>query len=96
MSQESKLIKNTAIYSIGSLSSKILAYVMVLVYSRYIMPESMGYYDVIMTTISLLYPVVSLELVEGIYRFIIDPAGAKWEAVIATSYKVILINTLIA
>lgn len=95
MSQESKLIKNTAIYSIGSLSSKILAYVMVLVYSRYIMPESMGYYDVVMTTISLIYPVVTLELVEGIYRFVIDPAGVKREVVIATSYKVILINTLV-
>ena len=45
MSREKALIKKTAIYAIGNLGSKILAYIMVLVYSYYISTDDMGYYD---------------------------------------------------
>ena len=41
----SKLASNTVIYAIGNFGTKILSYVMVLVYSYYITPEELGYYD---------------------------------------------------
>ena len=44
MSQEGQLAKNTIIYAIGNFSSKVLGYIMILVYSYYLHSEELGYY----------------------------------------------------
>ena len=72
MKSSSKLAKNTAIYAIGNFGTKILSYVMVLVYSYYITPEELGYYDVVLTTISMIQPLVIFQLNDGVFRFLIE------------------------
>ena len=39
MSRERDILKNTAIYAIGNFGSKILVYVIVLIYTHYITPN---------------------------------------------------------
>lgn len=92
--QEKRLVKNTIIYAIGNLGSKVLVYVMVLVYSYYIHAEELGYYDLILTSVGLVLPVVVLGINEAIYRFMVDKDNSKQGMVLGTAYRFILAITV--
>jgi len=95
MNHEKKLIKNTSIYAIGNIGSKILAYVAVLIYSHYIEPESLGLYDVVLTSFSFIVPIVTMEIHEALYRFVVDSPKEDHPVFIATSIKYLLLATSI-
>ena len=94
MKSGSKLAKNTAIYAIGNFGTKILSYVMVLVYSYYITPEELGYYDVVLTTISMIQPLVIFQLNDGVFRFLVDSDKNQQNAVVGNVMKFICITTV--
>jgi O-antigen/teichoic acid export membrane protein len=71
MSREKNFIKNTAIYMIGSLSSKLLIFLLLPIYTMYLTTKEYGYYDIIYTTVSLIVPMISLQIYDGIYRFVL-------------------------
>lgn len=72
MDREKKIVKNTVAYTIGNFGSKILAYIMVLVYTHYITSAELGYYDVVITTISLFQPIILMMFDDGVYRWLVD------------------------
>lgn len=72
MSREKDFFKNTAIYLIGNLSSKLLIFLLLPIYTIYLTAKEYGYYDIIYTTISLIVPLISLQIYDGIYRFALD------------------------
>lgn len=96
MSQESNLARKTAIYAIGNIGSKILAYVMVLVYSYYINPSDMGYYDLVLSTVAMVQPIIIFQINDGVYRFMIDGKHGKNKNIIGTSYRFISLTTLLS
>jgi len=96
MDHEKKLIKNTSIYAIGNIGSKILAYVAVLIYSHYIEPASLGLYDVVLTSVSFIVPIVTMEIHEALYRFVVDSQKEDHPVFIATTLKYLLLATGIA
>ena len=63
MSREKELVKKTGIYAVGNLGAKVLSYVMVLVYSYFILPDEMGYYDLIITTVAMIQPLVIFQMI---------------------------------
>lgn len=95
MSKESKLVKQTAIYAAGNLGSKVLTYVMVLVYTYYITPEEMGYYDLVITAISMLQPLILLQLNDGIYRFLVDGDQKNQTMLIGSGVRFLCITTAV-
>ena len=95
MSKQTKLAKNTVIYAIGNFGTKILSYVMVLVYSYYITPEELGYYDVVLTTISMIQPLVIFQLNDGVFRFLIESEKEQSKAIIGNSTKFLCLTTLV-
>ena len=72
MGKSGKLAKNTLLYAIGSLGSKVLTFLIVPLYTYYIDTNEMGVYDAIITTISLFAPVIVLSIYEGVYRWSIQ------------------------
>lgn len=92
MSKESNLLKSTGIYAIGSFGSKLLSYVMVMIYSYFINPEELGYYDLIMTSTAMLQPILILGINEGIYRFIVTANNNDRGIIIGTGLKFVLIS----
>lgn len=96
MDYEKKLVKNTSIYAIGNIGSKILAYVAVLIYSHYIEPASLGLYDVVLTSVSFIVPIVTMEIHEALYRFVVDSQKEDHAVFITTSVKYLLLATAIA
>ena len=66
------------------------------VYTHYINTSDLGDYDLIITTINLLQPIIILSLTEGIYRWLVDSGKTEagyQERVIATCNKTILFTT---
>ncbi len=96
MSRKDTIIKNTIAYTIGNLGTKVLAYVMVLVYTHFISTSDLGYYDLILTTISLLQPLVMLMLDDGVYRWMIDPVQKDKKEIISTCLKLVNDSTIVA
>lgn len=72
MSKEKTLIKNTAIIAIGSLSTKILTFLLLPLYTAVLTTEDYGIIDLLMTVSGLIIPFASLEMSSGVFRFIID------------------------
>ena len=66
------LIKNTGILTISNFSSKLLVFFLVPLYTGVLTPAEYGIYDLIVSTVSLLLPVLTLNIVDGVMRFSFD------------------------
>lgn len=67
-----QLVKNTGILAIGSFSSKILVFLLVPLYTAVLTTEEYGSYDIIYSTVSLLIPILTLNMSDALLRFPMD------------------------
>lgn len=72
MNQYKKLAFNTVIFAVGNTASKSISFLLLPVFTRYMAPSDFGKLDVINTTISLLLPILSLQLIEAVFRYAVD------------------------
>lgn len=93
MDREKKIVKNTVAYTIGNFGSKILAYIMVLVYTHYITSAELGYYDVVITTISLFQPIILMMFDDGVYRWLVDDSQKNKKEILSTCLKTVFCTT---
>ena len=93
--QEMRLLNNTIIFAIGSFGSKVISFLIVPMYSYFIDTESFGIYDLIITTVMMLTPILSLQMSDGVYRWLIDEPDNKGE-IISSTIKLLLLCILIA
>lgn len=96
MNSSTRLAKNTIIYAIGNFGSKFLAYAMVLVYSYYITPKDLGYYDIVLTTISMVQPLVIFQINDGVFRFLVDANKEVQSSIISNCVKFLCFTTIIS
>mgnify|MGYP002624512982 CR=1 FL=1 len=87
------LAKNTALLSISNFSSKLLVFLLVPLYTRFLSTEDYGKYDLIQTTISLLYPILTVNIAEGVMRFLMDRQVEK-DSTISVGLKYSLLGCL--
>ncbi len=98
MSEQSKskaLLKGTGIYAIGEFGTKILSFLIVPLYTYYIATEDMGVYDILMSTIHLLAPLITMQVSDAAYRWIIRNDGNS-EVYIRTTLQILLANCSLA
>ena len=79
-----QLINSTLIYSIGNLGTKILVFALLPIYSFYLSKEDMGVYDLILITINLAIPIISFQISDAAYRWLIssgEDQKSKYEAI---------------
>lgn len=72
MSRESKLLKNTGIIAIGQLSSKLLSFLLLPLYTNLLLPDDFGIVDVLQTIISLVVYFATLQMESAVFRYIIE------------------------
>ena len=63
------LIKNMGLFALANVGSKMLALVMVPIYSYVLTTSEFGITDIYMTTMNLLVPVVSCSIFDAVFRF---------------------------
>jgi O-antigen/teichoic acid export membrane protein len=71
MSREKTLIKNTIIYAFGNFGSKLIIFFLLPLYTYYLSKSEYGYYDIIFTTTLLLIPILSFQISDGMYRYML-------------------------
>lgn len=89
------LLRNIGILTIGNFASKILVFFLVPLYTSVLSTEEYGTYDLIVSTISLAYPILTVNIVDALLRFCMDSSCSK-EDVITIGAKYILRSILAA
>ncbi len=79
MNQKKQLIKNTVIIAIGKLSTQIISYLLLPLYTSKLSPSEYGTYDLICTLSLFLCPVITLLMEESMFRFLIDAVNKNEE-----------------
>lgn len=67
-----KLVNNSLIFAIGNFGSKIMSFVMVPIYSYTLSTSDYGKVDLLTSMVSLLMPVVCLDIYDSVFRFALD------------------------
>ena len=71
--RSSKFLNDLGIYAIGNLGSKIITFAMVPLYTFFVSERSdFGYYDLCLTVIFLIMPFATLQLRDGVFRFLLE------------------------
>ena len=72
MNQKKQLMKNTIIIAIGKLSTQIISYLLLPLYTSQLAPSEYGNYDFICTLSIFLCPIITLLMEESMFRYLID------------------------
>ncbi|SFI79349.1 lipopolysaccharide biosynthesis protein [Myroides guanonis] len=92
----SKLLKNTLIYSFGTIGSKAVSFLLVPFLTFYLNKSDLGTYDLLMTLILLLSPIVSFQLSESIYKFIrLEKETIKIREIVSNSIILLFLSILL-
>ena len=86
MASTKRFISNIGFYALGTFATKILQFLFIPIYSKYIIPTDLGTYNLILAVVSLMIPILFQSIWEGTFRFSIEQ-GDNGREVIATSSK---------
>jgi len=86
MGKYKKLFRNLGILTIGQFGSKILVFLLVPLYTSILSTEEYGAYDLIYTTVNLLFPIVTLNIAVSVQRFLLDPKPNR-DGIVLTGVK---------
>lgn len=92
--RNNQLIKGTVVYGLGSFGTKILGFIIIPIYTYYISTAELGLYDIIMSTISLLTPIITLQISDAAYKGIVVDYENKNKYIIST-IQILIINCLV-
>lgn len=81
-----KLINNSLIFAVGNLGVKMIALLLLPLYTYYLTPSEFGTVDLITITITLIIPIFTLSITDSVLRFVLDKSYDK---------ESVLINSLI-
>lgn len=97
MSKSKDLAKNTAIVSIGKICTQLITFFLLPVYTAVLSNEEYGVVDLLNTLTSLLLPIVTLQIEQGIFRYLLDCRDnkEKQKTLITTVLKFIFVQSVI-
>ncbi|MGG7198609.1 lipopolysaccharide biosynthesis protein [Clostridium butyricum] len=96
MSKEKELFKNTIIILAGKVSTQFISFLLLPLYTFVLTTEEYGVVDLVTTYVGLFAPLVSLQMENSIFRFLVDERKntKKKSEIITNSYIVIVMLVL--
>lgn len=96
MKEGRELAKNTLIISVGKICTQIVSFLLLPLYTGILSTEEYGAVDLIVTYISLLVPIATLQLDQAIFRFVLEKRGNKdvTKHIVSTILTMIIISLL--
>lgn len=73
------LFKNMGILTISNFASKILVFLLVPLYTNILSKEDVGIYDLVVSTVTLLYPILTVNISDAVMRFLMDKTKKRYE-----------------
>lgn len=86
-----KLIKNSVIFLVGNLGSKVVTFLIVPFYTYFLTTEEYGTADLVTTTVNLLIPFVMMGMNEAVLRFSVS-AESDAKTIASNSFLTVLIG----
>ncbi len=77
MNKKKQLAKNTIIIFMGRVCTQLISYFLLPLYTSYLATKEYGMVDLVQTYVTLLVPIITLELEMSIFRYLIDARGKK-------------------
>ena len=93
-SRETKLVKNTIIYTISNFGSKILTFLIVPLYTYYLSTAEFGTYDTVISIINLLAPMCTLAIHEGLLRWLLK-SDEKHEEILGSGLSLLFLFVVV-
>lgn len=87
------LAKNIGFLTVGSLSTKFISFFLVPLYTNILTTEEYGSFDVINTTITILVPILTMNICDSVFRFVMDKNENESE-IVTYSLKIFLCSLL--
>lgn len=89
--KKNRLIENIKYYFLGTLAIKIMQFIFIPIYSAYISPDDFGYFNMVVSIVALIVPLLYQSIWEGVLRFVISEKDRENEVLsTATIYCMIL------
>lgn len=79
MNKKRQLVKNTIIIFIGKVCTQLISFFLLPLYTGYLATKDYGIVDLITTYVTLLVPIITLELEMSIFRYLVDSRGKEKE-----------------
>ena len=97
MSREKDLAKNIGIISIGTICTKLVSFFLLPLYTGILSTDEYGIVSIFNTAMSLVMPLLTLQIENCLFRFLIDVRDSKEEKakLISSSFFFILIQSII-
>ena len=95
MNSYKKLINNSIIFAVGTLGSKVVSFLLVPLYTYYLSTVEYGTVDLVITTVNMLIPIVSVSAYEAVLRFTMDK-NEEPDVILSNSLLIALGGFLIA
>ena len=97
MSKKKDLMKNTIIIFCGKVCTQLISFFLLPLYTGYLATKDYGIVDLITTYVTLLVPIITLELEMSIFRYLVDSRGKEKETkkLMSNNFGVLLIALLI-
>ncbi len=93
MNRERKLIKNTIIIAIGKICTSFLSFFLLPLYTGFLSTKEYGIVDLVNTLVTLLLPIISLQIDQGVFRELIDHRNSEKSKCVIITTGIILITS---
>lgn len=90
-----ELIINVVIFGIGLFLSKVIAIFLLPLYTKYLSTNEYGLSEILNNTVQIIIPLITLSIIEAVFRFSIDVNGNK-KQIFNISLRIILIGIFIS
>ncbi|PQJ16238.1 hypothetical protein BST99_11350 [Aureicoccus marinus] len=81
-------------YAIGIIGTKLVMFVLIPVLSFFLNKSDLGVYDLILVSITLLTPLITLQIADGVYRFLLEERSEGRRPSIITTASTFLLTGL--
>lgn len=97
MEREKVLVKNTAIITIGKICAQMISFFLLPLYTAVLTTEEYGIVDLLNTLVFLLLPIVTLQVEQALFRYLIDSRNNEQEMkkIISTTIFSVIVQSLI-
>lgn len=77
MNRHGKLFKNSVIFAIGNLGSKLISFILVPFYTFVLTKSEFGTVDLISTSVNLFTPIITFSIFDAVFRFTLEKGEEK-------------------
>lgn len=97
MIREKQLIKNTAIITFGKVCTQLMSFFLLPLYTSILTEEEYGIVDLVNTIVQLFLPIVTFQIEQSIFRFLVDSRKKEEETneILSTSVIFTIISLII-